>query len=165
MFSSTNKIIDDIANYLTKEIKETRQKTLIVVANAGRGWWGRGQKIGSRETIAFQRRDSVRNYNARGDQTLWARRDRRMSAIFEERATHMHEHAWTPQNACTRDTHSRSVAGRPSVPKHAGPRVSWKDRHYPRLFSPDIRVHSCKFVSYSRYILWYSLSFFCTFFR
>lgn len=50
----------------------------------------RGQKIGSRETIAFRRRDSVRNYNA-----LW--RETRRAAderdIPEERATHMHEHA------------------------------------------------------------------------
>lgn len=49
---------------------------------------GGDEKIGSRETIAFQRRDSVRNYNAlqTGTKLYGARRDRRMSGdIFEER--------------------------------------------------------------------------------
>lgn len=60
----------NIANYLTKESKLKKLDKLIVVANARRGWRGRGQKIGSRETIAFQRRDSVRNYNARGPNAM-----------------------------------------------------------------------------------------------
>lgn len=108
---------------------------------------GGDEKIGSRETIAFQRRDSVRNYNAlqTGSKRYGARRDRRMSGdIRGARATHMHEHAWTPQNARTRDTHSRSVAGRPSVPKHAVPRVSWKHRNAnpSSSLSAGIRVSS-----------------------
>lgn len=69
--------------------------------------------------------------------------------IWVEWTTHMHEHAWTPPNGCTRNARSRSVAGRPSVPKHAGSLCLAKRSSSPIPLFIDTREYSCAIVIHS----------------